>query len=76
MIDCGVRVQVLNGKWYYEATLLTEGVMQIGWASDACAPNPDPDVGKGVGRPACFAAHVCSVVECFCLHVIRDCPAL
>ncbi len=27
--------QVDSGKWYYEVTIVTEGVMQIGWATKA-----------------------------------------
>jgi hypothetical protein len=27
---------VTSGKWYYEALLLTAGIMQIGWATQQC----------------------------------------
>ncbi|KAJ9463453.1 putative E3 ubiquitin-protein ligase HERC2 [Diplonema papillatum] len=35
------------GKWYYEATLLSDGLMQIGWVTDSYAP--DLVRSKGVG---------------------------
>jgi hypothetical protein len=41
-VDC-----VNGGAWYYEAVLLTEGLMQIGWADELFAS--DPANGQGVG---------------------------
>jgi hypothetical protein len=38
---------VQTGVWYYEVTLLTDGIMQIGWANNIC--RFDPDEGSGVG---------------------------
>lgn len=32
-----------------QVTILTDGLFQIGWATENCTPNPDGDVGKGVG---------------------------
>ena len=39
-----------EGRWYYEAVLLTDGLMQIGWADDRFAC--DPVRGQGVGDHA------------------------
>lgn len=36
-----------RGKWYYEAELLTDGVMQIGWANEGFEGSSD--TGDGVG---------------------------
>ena len=41
---------VTRGKWYYEATILTGGVVQVGWALTTAAYN-DVD-GDGVGDDA------------------------
>ena len=40
-----------SGCWYYEVQLITDGVMQIGWASAAFTPNDEEGdgVGDGVG---------------------------
>lgn len=43
-------VGVSSGKWYYEATVLTPGLMQIGWATDLFTGNAD--AGEGVGDDA------------------------
>lgn len=34
-VRCTFQVDV--GVWYYEVTIITPGVMQIGWATNACA---------------------------------------
>jgi len=31
--ECTATVHFISGVWYYEVTLLTAGVMQIGWAT-------------------------------------------
>ena len=36
---------ILGGCWYYEVTLLTDGLMQIGWADGLY--EGDPDRGQG-----------------------------
>jgi hypothetical protein len=36
-----------SGKWYYETVLLTDGLMQIGWADTMY--KGDPARGQGVG---------------------------
>lgn len=43
----GVTLGLMTGRWYYECTLLSDGLMQIGWAdaSFRC----DPVCGQGVG---------------------------
>ncbi|KAG0226796.1 RING finger and SPRY domain-containing protein 1 [Mortierella sp. GBA43] len=38
---------VSQGKWYYEVTLVTAGVMLLGWASIHCQFSPDDGVGIG-----------------------------
>jgi len=38
---------VTSGSWYYEATLCTSGIMQIGWATRHCQFNSED--GSGVG---------------------------
>lgn len=38
---------VSQGKWYYEVTLVTAGIMQIGWASVHCQFSPDDATGVG-----------------------------
>ena len=38
---------LVKGKWYYEAELLTDGVMQLGWADGAF--KGDESTGDGVG---------------------------
>ncbi|KAF7732167.1 RING finger and SPRY domain-containing protein 1 [Apophysomyces ossiformis] len=40
-------VGVRAGKWYYETLLLSDGVMQIGWATKQC--QFEPEEGYGVG---------------------------
>lgn len=47
-----IRVLAMNlrkgtGRWFYECTLLTDGLMQIGWADRAF--RCDPVCGQGVG---------------------------
>ena len=39
--------ELCRGSWYYEVTLLTEGLMQIGWAQTGFTSNSDS--GDGVG---------------------------
>eukprot|EP00038_Savillea_parva_P017468 m.20421 g.20421 ORF g.20421 m.20421 type:complete len:748 (-) comp3789_c0_seq1:1612-3855(-) len=36
-----------GGFWYYEATVLTSGIMQIGWATDRCAYQSEDGIGIG-----------------------------
>merc|ERR1711871_39271 len=38
---------VVGGKWYYEALLLSDGLMQIGWADGVYSG--DPERGQGIG---------------------------
>ncbi|KAG0231270.1 RING finger and SPRY domain-containing protein 1 [Actinomortierella wolfii] len=40
-------VSVTCGKWYYEVTVLTSGIMQIGWATPHCRFCPDEGTGVG-----------------------------
>ncbi|KAF9974246.1 hypothetical protein BGZ73_002391 [Actinomortierella ambigua] len=40
-------VSVTCGKWYYEVTVLTSGIMQIGWATPQCRFCPDEGTGVG-----------------------------
>ena len=35
----GCALAVGEGQWYYEAVLLTDGLMQIGWAADVAPPD-------------------------------------
>ena len=41
------NVRVWGGKWYYEVTLGTHGLMQIGWATDQFVPVPQSGIGVG-----------------------------
>lgn len=45
--DVGVDSGSLRGRWYYEVTLMTGGLMQVGWAGPSfrCSPTS----GQGVG---------------------------
>jgi hypothetical protein len=36
-----------SGVWYYEVTLFTSGIMQIGWATDRCTYKSEEGVGIG-----------------------------
>ncbi|CAG8525827.1 6533_t:CDS:10 [Diversispora eburnea] len=38
---------VSSGKWFYEAILLTNGIMQIGYATKRCMFGPDEGTGVG-----------------------------
>jgi hypothetical protein len=49
-------VALHQGKWYYEVTLETSGVMQLGWA-DAALFEADDDEGDGVGDHAASWAY-------------------
>merc|ERR1711871_637894 len=40
-------VALVSGKWYYECTLLTDGCMQIGWATPSFVGHAES--GEGVG---------------------------
>lgn len=42
-----VHLEKMSGRWFYECTLLTDGLMQIGWADRAF--RCDPVCGQGVG---------------------------
>ncbi|RKP09648.1 hypothetical protein THASP1DRAFT_28562 [Thamnocephalis sphaerospora] len=46
---CPVRL----GTWYYEVTLVTTGIMQIGWANAVDGEIFECDEGIGVGDTAC-----------------------
>jgi hypothetical protein len=43
----GVGLERMTGRWYYEVTLLSDGLMQIGWANALF--HCDPVYGQGVG---------------------------
>ena len=43
--DCGL--ERMTGRWFYECTLLSDGLMQIGWANALF--RCDPICGQGVG---------------------------
>ena len=45
--DGDVSMLLTEGAWYYEVVLLTDGLMQIGWADEAF--QCDPLSGQGVG---------------------------
>jgi alpha-tubulin suppressor-like RCC1 family protein len=47
LIDSYPPGALVGGRWYYEAVLLSDGLMQIGWA-DALYKG-DPERGQGVG---------------------------
>ncbi|KAG0207443.1 RING finger and SPRY domain-containing protein 1 [Mortierella sp. GBA30] len=38
---------VTCGKWYYEVTLVTAGIMQLGWATAHCQFSPEDGTGVG-----------------------------
>ncbi|ORZ00104.1 hypothetical protein BCR43DRAFT_432575, partial [Syncephalastrum racemosum] len=38
---------VKTGKWYYETLLLTNGIMQLGWATHRCRFAPEEGYGVG-----------------------------
>lgn len=38
---------VKAGKWYYEVLALTNGIMQIGWATERCHFAPEDGLGVG-----------------------------
>ncbi|KAF9896818.1 RING finger and SPRY domain-containing protein 1, partial [Lobosporangium transversale] len=40
-------VSVHQGKWFYEVTLVTAGIMQLGWATIHC--HFSPEEGTGIG---------------------------
>jgi hypothetical protein len=42
-----VNLEKMSGRWFYECTLLSDGLMQIGWADRAF--RSDPVCGQGVG---------------------------
>jgi hypothetical protein len=42
-------ILLLSGKWYYEATLLTAGCLQIGWADGSFAGHCHAERGDGCG---------------------------
>lgn len=44
---CGATVRLNKGQWYYEAKILSDGVMQIGWGSSDFTGNSM--TGDGVG---------------------------
>ena len=41
------NVKVTKGRWYYEASLCTHGLMQIGWATERFTPKPIGGLGVG-----------------------------
>lgn len=38
---------VTCGKWFYEVTLITAGIMQLGWATAHCQFSPEDGTGVG-----------------------------
>ncbi|KAF9409620.1 RING finger and SPRY domain-containing protein 1, partial [Podila epigama] len=38
---------VTCGKWFYEVTLVTAGIMQLGWATSHCQFSPEDGTGVG-----------------------------
>lgn len=38
---------VTCGKWFYEVTLVTAGIMQVGWATTHCQFSPEDGTGVG-----------------------------
>jgi hypothetical protein len=38
---------VKKDKWYYETLLLSNGIMQIGWATSRCRFSPEEGYGVG-----------------------------
>jgi len=42
-------VAVGTGRWMYEVTLLTSGLMQLGWCTKDCVFNYDHGVGDSPG---------------------------
>lgn len=38
---------VKREKWYYETLLLSNGIMQIGWATSRCRFSPEEGYGVG-----------------------------
>lgn len=38
---------VTCGKWFYEVTLITAGIMQLGWATAHCQFSPEEGTGIG-----------------------------
>ncbi|KAF9134058.1 RING finger and SPRY domain-containing protein 1 [Mortierella sp. 14UC] len=38
---------VTCGKWFYEVTLITAGIMQLGWATSHCQFSPEDGTGIG-----------------------------
>ena len=43
-----VSLQILQGKWMYEVTLGTAGIMQLGWATAGCQFSNEEGVGDSV----------------------------
>jgi len=43
----GVALERMTGRWFYEVTLLSDGLMQLGWANSLF--RCDPICGQGVG---------------------------
>lgn len=35
------NIGVVEGRWYYEVILVSEGLLQIGWATDKCVFQPE-----------------------------------
>ena len=42
----GCALAIGEGQWYYEAVLLTDGLMQIGWAADQAPPDVPSSAGS------------------------------
>lgn len=42
-----IHLEKMSGRWFYECTLLSDGLMQIGWADKSF--RCDPICGQGVG---------------------------
>ncbi|KAI8647609.1 concanavalin A-like lectin/glucanase domain-containing protein [Parasitella parasitica] len=61
-----------GGKWYYEVHLLTDGIMQIGWATPKCLLSSQEGSGVGDDRNGfAFDTYRCAVWAAGELHLSR-----
>jgi len=51
----GCALAVGEGQWYYEAVLLTDGLMQIGWAADVAPPEVPLSSSSSTANPSSSA---------------------
>lgn len=49
-----------QGLWYYEAVILSKGIVQVGWARESCQFEPENGLGVGDNVDSCsYDGHRC-----------------